>query len=228
MGEIKSVLCNDMGQTIWVWCIDSNIWLSACHIPGSQNTDADKQSRVFNVSTEWSLCTQVFEDIQKLWGKSDVDLFASRLNFKIPSYVSWRPDPNAMFVNALYMNWHNYSFYAFPPFSLIGTCLQKIQQDRAWFAVLLYLLTDNPRILPCSKTLLTQSHNGALHPLRNQLQLIACKLSGERSNREAFQAKLPISSSNLGLLEPRNNINHISRSGLNLVMEGRAIHMIHL
>ena len=242
MGEIKSVLCNDMGQTIWVWCIDSNIWLSACHIPGSQNTDADKQSRVFNVSFEWSLCTQVFEDIQKLWGKSDVDLFASRLIFKIPSYVSWRPDPNAMFVNALFMNWHNYSFYAFPPFSLIGTCLQKIQQDRAtgvvivplWptqprFTVLLYLLTDNPRTLPCSKTLLTKSHNGALHPsLRNQLRLMACKLLGERSNREAFQAKLPISSSNLGLLEPRNNINHISRSGLNLVMEGRAIHMIHL
>ena len=100
-----------MAQTIWAWCIDSNIWLIACHIPGSQNTDADKQSRVFNVSTEWSLCTQVFEDIQKLWGKSDVDLFASRLNFKIPSYVSCRPDPNAMFVNALYMNWHDYSFY---------------------------------------------------------------------------------------------------------------------
>ena len=193
------------------------------------------------VPTEWSLCTQVFEDIQKLWGKSDVDFFASRLNFKIPSYVSWRPDLNAMFVNALYMNWHNYSFYAFPPFSLIGTCLQKIQQDRAtgvvivplWptqprFIVLLYLLTDNPRILPCSKTLLTKSHNGALHPLRDQLRLMACKRSGESSNREAFQAKLPISSSNLGLLEPRNNINHISRSGLNLVMEGRAIHMIHL
>ena len=131
VGGIKSVLCNDMAQTIWAWCIDSNIWLSACHIPGSQNTDADKQSRVFNVSTEWSLCTQVFEDIQKLWGKFDVDLFASSLNFKIPSYVSWRPDPNAMFVNALYMNWHNYSFYSFPPFSLIGTYLQKIQQDRA-------------------------------------------------------------------------------------------------
>ena len=111
MGGIKSVLCNDMAQTIWAWCIDSNIWLIACHIPGSQNTDADKQSRVFNVSTEWSLSTQVFEDIQKLWGKSDVDLFASRLNFKIPSYVSCRLDPNAMFVNALYMNWHDYSFY---------------------------------------------------------------------------------------------------------------------
>jgi len=232
MGGIKSVLCNDMAQTIWAWCIDSNIWLSACHIPGSQNTDAAKQSREFNVSTEWSLCTQVFEHIQKLWGKFDADLFASRL-------ISWRPDPNAMFVNALYMNWHNYSFYAFAPFSLIGTCLQKIQQDRAtgviivplWptqprFTVLLYLPTDNPRILPCSKTLLTQSHNGALHPLRNQLRLIACKLSGERSNREAFQAKLPISSSNLGLLEPRNNINRISRSGLNFVMEGRTIHMI--
>ena len=97
--------------------------------------------------------------------------------------------------------------------------IKKIQQDRAtgvvivplwptqpWFTVLLYLLTGNPRILPCSKTLLTQSHNGALHPLRNQLGLIACKLSGERSNREAVQAKLLISSSNLGLLEPRNNL----------------------
>ena len=66
MGGIKSVLCNDIAQTIWAWCIDSNIWLISCHIPGSQNTDADKQSRVFNVSTEWSLCTQVFEDIQRL------------------------------------------------------------------------------------------------------------------------------------------------------------------
>lgn len=59
VGGIKSVLCNDMAQTIWAWCIDSNIWLSACHIPGSQDSDADKQSRVVNVSTEWSLCTQV-------------------------------------------------------------------------------------------------------------------------------------------------------------------------
>ena len=56
------------------------------------------------LTTEWSLCNQVFEDIQNLWGKFDVDLFASRLNFKIPSYVPWRPDPDAMFVNALYMN----------------------------------------------------------------------------------------------------------------------------
>ena len=177
----------------------------------------------------------------KNFGANLMSTYLPQDNFKIPSYVSWRPDLNAMFVNALYMNWHNYSFYAFPPFSLIGTCLQKIQQDRAtgvvivplWptqprFTFLLYLLTDNPRILPCSKTLLTKSHNGTLHPLRNQLRLMACKLSGERSNREAFQAKLLISSSNLGLLEPRNNINHISRSGLNLVMEGRAIHMIHL
>ena len=235
------MLCNDMARTIWEWCIKSNIWLSACHIPGSKNIETDKQSRVFNVSTEWSLCTQVFEDIQKLWGKFEIDLFASRLNFKVPSYVAWRPDPDAMFVDACYVNWHTYSFYAFPPFSLIGTCLQKIQQDQAtgvlivplwqtqpWFTVLLYLLVDIPRILPQSNTLLVQSHSGALHPLRKQLRLIACKVSGKASNREEFQARLPISSSSPGLLEPRNNTNHISRNGLNFVMEGRIIHMIHL
>ena len=129
MGGIKSVLCNDIAQTIWAWCIDSNIWLISCHIPGSQNTVADKQSRVFNVSTEWYLCTQVFEDIQKLWGRSDVDLVASRLNFKIPSYVSCRPDPNAMFVNALYMNWHDYSFYVFEQRSISSQATDIIIQS---------------------------------------------------------------------------------------------------
>ena len=193
------------------------------------------------LTTEWSLCNQVFEDIQNLWGKFDVDLFASRLNFKIPSYVSWRPDPNAMFVNALYMNWHNYSFYAFPPFSLIWNMPSEDstgpgnRRSNSPPLVSPTLVSSSPLSTygqpsdsTMFQTLLTQSHNGALHPLRNQLQLIACKLSGERSNREAFQAKLSISSSDLELVEPRNNINHISRSGFNFVMEGRTIHMIHL
>ena len=46
-------------------------------------------------------------------------------------YVSWKPDPDAKHVNALLMQWEEHYFYAFPPFSLIATCLQKIEQDQA-------------------------------------------------------------------------------------------------
>ena len=55
MGGIKSADCNNMARQIWLWCIEREIWLSACHIPGSINVEADSESRVFNTSTEWSL-----------------------------------------------------------------------------------------------------------------------------------------------------------------------------
>ena len=80
--------------------------------------------------------------------------------------------------------------HAFPPFSAIAACLDKIEQDQVtgvllvpiwqtqpWFIILLHLLVDNPAPLPQSNQLLIQPHNHALHPLRKQLRLMACKLS---------------------------------------------------
>ena len=51
-----------------------------------------------------------------MWGPFDIDLFASRLNFKIPTYVSWKPDPYAKYVNALFMQWKKMLFLCFSPF----------------------------------------------------------------------------------------------------------------
>ena len=76
--------------------------------------DTCKESRKINDSTEWSLSMIVYSRLAQLWGPFQVDLFASRLNFKVPVYVSWRPDPGAMFTNALFMSWGPYYFYAFP------------------------------------------------------------------------------------------------------------------
>ena len=202
MGGVKSQGCNEMAQQIWDWCIKRDIWLSACHIPGVQNSEADTESRKFNESTEWSLDSVVFDSVLALWGPFQIDLFASRLNFKVANYVSWKPDPGATFINAFLMNWQHHYFYAFPPFSLISTCLQKIEQDQAsgvllvpvwktqpWFTIL-HLLIDKPRLLPQSMALLVQPHSNALHPLRNPMRLMACKVSGKLSSREAFQEKL--------------------------------------
>ena len=184
---------------------------------------------------------EVFNAIQERWGKFNIDLFASRLNFKLPQYVSWRPDPGAQFINAFLMNWKPYYFYAFPPFSLLATCLQKIEQDqstgilivpmwttRPWFTFLLHLLIDNPLTLPQTDNLLFLPHSNATHPLSRRLQLMARKVSGSPSNREIFQAKLPASSCSLGQLVPKNNMPHISSNGMTFALNGKLIHTAHL
>ena len=56
-----------------------------------------------------------------------IDLFASRLNAHITSYVSWQPAPSAKFIDALSISWRQFKLlYVFPPFSLISNCLQKM------------------------------------------------------------------------------------------------------
>ena len=61
----------------------------------------------------------------------DIDLFASRHNAKIETYVSWRPQPMAKFADAFSIEWSQFFFYAFPPFCLVSRCVQKIIHDQA-------------------------------------------------------------------------------------------------
>ena len=67
--------------------------LSAAHIPGKENCEADEESRRNNDDTEWSLQPEIFAKIHKLYSNMFVDLLASRLNYKLDRYVSRRPDP---------------------------------------------------------------------------------------------------------------------------------------
>ena len=241
MGGIKSLNCNDMAVQIWECCSLRNIWISASHIPGSKNVEADKESRKSNDSTEWSLSMTVYNRLAQLWGPFQVDLFASRLNFKVPDYVSWRPDPGAMFTNAFFMSWGPYYFYAFPPFSLITLCLQKIEEDQSsgvllvplwstqpWFPVLLQSLVDCPCFLLQPRNLLTQPHSTTPHPLGKTLKLLACQVSSKASSRETFQMQLHQLSCSPGLLTPISSTNHMSHSGSNFVVDSKVIHIIPL
>lgn len=111
---IKSIPCNDMTTMIWEWCQTHNIWLRASHIPGSENIQAHKESRVLKQSIEWSYPQEVFTAIQERWGMFDIDLSASRLNLKVPQYVSWRPAPETQFINAFLVNWKPHYFKGYP------------------------------------------------------------------------------------------------------------------
>ena len=105
MGGIKSKECNQVAKEIWQWAESNNIWISAAHIPGTENVTADTGSRQFNDATEWAVSDHAFDTITKKFGVPDADLFASRLSHKLPKYVSWKPDPKSFAVNAFSLFW---------------------------------------------------------------------------------------------------------------------------
>lgn len=236
MGGSRSQECNSITKEIWNYCIQHNLWLSATHLPGCENTEADAESRQFNDRTEWMLDPEIFNLITLKLGNPDIDLFASRLNKQCSSYASWRPDPEAQFVDAFSANWSNFYFYAFPPFSLIGKCLDKIQANMAegilivplwasqcWYPKLLRLLVEPPLVIPHMRTLLTLPGTQQLHPLREKLNLLACHLCGEHTRTEAFLKKLQTLSYSHGDSHHKSSMTHMSRNGFCSVLKGKLI-----
>ena len=69
--------------------------------------------------------------ISKFQFKKEVDVFVSRLNAQLPVFVSYHPDPETMHINTFSPSRRDRSFYAFPPFVIIGKVLHKIVLDVA-------------------------------------------------------------------------------------------------
>ncbi|XP_068704131.1 uncharacterized protein [Montipora foliosa] len=102
MGGSKSPALNNLAIELWEWCIHRNIWVSAVHIAGKLNVDADFQSRSFSDKHEWMLNRNVFTEILTEFPELNMDLFASRLTTQLTQYCSWKPDPGSAFVDVLH------------------------------------------------------------------------------------------------------------------------------
>ena len=121
---MHSFICNDIAKRIWEFIQNRGFWISSSHIPGVENTIADKMSRVFNDNTEWMLSYKLFKILcDRFQFNPQVDLFAIRLNKQIYKYVSWIPDPYCIAVNPFNFSWKTHKIYAFPPFSLVGAAI---------------------------------------------------------------------------------------------------------
>lgn len=192
MGGVQYEHLNDITLQIWQWCEERKIFIFASYIKSKDNIDADRESRRTNIDTEWELSSMAFYKITKTFGFPEIDLFASRLNAKCSLYVSWKRDPNAYNIDAFTLNWKNYFFYCFPPFSLILKCLRKIINDQAsgiivvpywpsqaWYPLFLELQCSDPIYFPPSYDLL-HSPFSTQHPLWRSLTLVSCHLSGKR------------------------------------------------
>lgn len=99
-GGTTSRVCDQITKNIWQFCIEKDIWLSVSYLPGVENVLADYESRQFDDNKEWQLSTKVFNKLCETFGHFDIDLFASRLNKQLATFVSWRPDPEAFRVDA--------------------------------------------------------------------------------------------------------------------------------
>ena len=184
MGTSHSDLCNTLTKAIWEWCTKYNIWLTAAHIPGVDNESADYEFRVAHTGKEWQLHKKLLQcALSTLNYCPDVDLFASRHNMQCKLYVSYRPDPGCMAVDAFSLNWHSIMFYAFPPFSVLTQTIQKIEKEEAtgvvvapnwptqvWYPALMRLLIAHPLLIsPDKSNLSLPCYPQEIHPLHKTL-----------------------------------------------------------
>ena len=111
-------------------------------------------------NVEWKLNEGIFTELMNIFGMPEVDMFASRLHKQSECFVSWKPDPEAVAVDAISVCWRGKHKYAFQLFSLMGRLLQKARQDQAdvllvapfwvtqnFYATILEMLTHDPMII---------------------------------------------------------------------------------
>lgn len=60
--------------------------------------EADQESRIRNIDTEWELTDYAFRKAVEAFGYPGIDLFATRCNTKCEKYFSWENDPEALAV----------------------------------------------------------------------------------------------------------------------------------
>ena len=204
-GGTRSSSLNLEAQHILDWVERNNISIATQFVKGQSNVLADCLSRRNQViNTEWTLHQQVCNKLWKIWGCPLINLFATRLNYRLPNFVSPFQDPMAVATDALLFNWDNKELYGFPPFAMVRKVLNKLKSSKRtkltliapfwpqmeWFPDLLNLAIDAPRRLPLRKDLLKQPHFHRFHHSLPGLHLTGWRLSSNSSDLRAIPEEL--------------------------------------
>ena len=150
--------------------------------------------------------TADFSGTLQFKGTADIDLFASRVSRQLPCYISWKLDPFSKGRDVYQRSWEYQNGYAFPPFSLIGRVLRKVQTDQAklllvtptwqsqsWYPCLIQMSVDKPILIPQVEDLLMGfGQFQKKHPLieKGKLRLVAWTISGKSYLQKKFQRTL--------------------------------------
>ena len=98
--------------------------------PTGENTCADFLTRHKMLTWEIQLDQHVFETIVSHFGvHPTLDAFATRNNKKLPRYMSWYSDKDAVGQDALLCPWDSIT-YLFPPLPLMNKVVNKIREEK--------------------------------------------------------------------------------------------------
>ena len=204
------------------------ILLQAQHLPGALNSIADRESRIWSDRSEWKLNPLLFQKINQLLGPLSADLFASRLSTQLPNFVSWKPDPLAMAVDAFTVDWSSIpgKLYVNPPWNLVGRVLSQVLNQRvqelvlvapvwkaqSWYPMLLQLLVNKPLLIPQSPRSIQSVCQNRVPDIIPQLAMWV--VSGIDAKVENFQTQLQTLSCPHGETSPHDHTIPPSINGL--------------
>ncbi|XP_077148448.1 uncharacterized protein LOC143809200 [Ranitomeya variabilis] len=168
---------------------EKHLSLTALHIKGENNQQADFLSRHTLRQAEWCLNHHVFQEIVYLWGHPQIDLFTTRKNKQVRKFASLSLEDHPDILNALQAPWQFSLAYSFPPIVLLPKVIRKIREGariilmapfwpkRPWFSWLQTMSVSDPWVLPSIANLLFQGP--FFHPQVDSLHLTAWNLKGK-------------------------------------------------
>jgi len=179
-----------VSERIHQFALSRNLTVKAEWIPGKDNKEADRASRVQEDYKESKLNPQVFQIINQFMGPLEIDLFASVENAQLEKFVSLRSHPMNYYFDCLASS-SSERGYAYPPFILIPRVLQKVRLEKiesltliaplwttqAWWPNLQELIAAPPLFLPRIPDLLLVGQNFLLP----KWETVAFRLSGRLS-----------------------------------------------
>ena len=139
---------------------------------------------------------KIFEESSTVFGKPNIDLFASRINRQVSSYVAWKPEPEAFAIDAFSIKWDFDLNYAFPPFNMIGRTIAKAEREKAnmilivpdwptqvWFPQAMKLSDNKLYFAPHKNNLILPHREEAVHPMAKKLRMVAINCKQKTSSK---------------------------------------------
>lgn len=224
-----------LAQRIWDFLMIHKITIVTYHLPGIENTLADRESRrPLNFLTDLQLSPPLFARVDRHFGRHTIDAFASFQDRQLDRFGSREPQPGALWVDSLKHSWLTENVWANPPFSLIFRILHKVVMEgstitllapfwpgQPWFPMLLSLLIAPPLIIP-------QQRSVFVHPMLPEgrtPQWLTCawRISGNPSKLKGMGRKLSSFFSRPGSQRLMRHMTSIGAAGLHLQQAGKKI-----